>query len=310
MDQFEKSEINMIKSVAVYYSGEVMGKAKYRSVYRSTCYQRIAQKRFVRATVANHKLPRLVPYHKLMSFVKKIDTGKLYSVKETLCGGLPQQQKLNGFYRDLEELVVKMASFYLNSDDYKLHFFNNQNDTFHVSIGGDGAPFGKEDTATAWLVGFLNLGHGVLSCKENYLLFGANCSENCEPCRRFIAKTVNDICHIESSVYPIICKGITVNIKFVFSELPNDIQMLAFLAGELFNSASYFSTFVDVSNNTLVRVGGGRTFGTESSATWKAWPYDHCLRTACKVEQFEKTVEKETKCNDKTLLSPPSSKLQ
>jgi hypothetical protein len=32
----------------------------------------------------------------------------------------------------------------------------------------------------------------------------------------------------------------------VFAELPNDMKMLAFLAGELTNSATYFSTFADV----------------------------------------------------------------
>ena len=37
--------------------------------------------------------------------------------------------------------------------------------TFHISLGGDGAPFGKDDTAFTCLVSFLNLGRGVLSSK-------------------------------------------------------------------------------------------------------------------------------------------------
>ena len=53
--------------------------------------------------------------------------------------------------------------------------------TFHIALGGDGAPSGKDDSACSWLISFLNIGHIILSSKENYLLFGGNCSENCLP---------------------------------------------------------------------------------------------------------------------------------
>ena len=60
---------------------------------------------------------------------------------------------------------------------YNLVWFNETN-IFYVSLGGDEAPSGKYDTACAWLVGFLNLRKGILSSNENYISFGANCSEN------------------------------------------------------------------------------------------------------------------------------------
>ena len=40
-----------------------------------------------------------------------------------------------------------------------------------------------------------------------------------------------------------------VQVKFYFAELPNDMKMLAFLAGELSNSAKYFFSFATVSTD-------------------------------------------------------------
>ena len=54
------------------------------------------------------------------------------------------------------------CSFLLQNFRYQLIWFQGQVNTFHVSLGGDGAPFGKDDTACAWLVSLLNIGRGVL----------------------------------------------------------------------------------------------------------------------------------------------------
>lgn len=62
--------VNMLHNVATYYSGGVMGKQKYRSVYKNSSYGKGK-----RIAVINCPIPRLVPYNKL------IDIGKLYSVK-------------------------------------------------------------------------------------------------------------------------------------------------------------------------------------------------------------------------------------
>ena len=100
---------------------------------------------------------------------------------------------------------------------------------FFVSLGGDGAPFGKNDVACAWLVSFLN----VLSSNENRLLFGANCTETCLPLQRFIKILVADIAVIEQQSFPCTLKTSsgdirTVNVRFQVSELPNDMKMIAF----------------------------------------------------------------------------------
>ena len=38
--------------------------------------------------------------------------------------------------------------------------------------------FGKDNTATAYLVSFLNLLNRVQSCNDNHLLLGANCEDH------------------------------------------------------------------------------------------------------------------------------------
>ena len=164
----------MVRSVAVYYGGWIMGKSKYRQVYRGVSYTATTsrQKNGERIAVPIFPVPLIAPYNKLMSFVKSIQIGTVYSVCETLCDGLKDQDKVQGCYQNFKELLLKLAEFYLcKQNGYNLVLFNE-------TLGGDGAPFGKYDTACAWLVGFLNLGKGILSSNENYLLFGANCSEN------------------------------------------------------------------------------------------------------------------------------------
>ena len=150
--------------------------------------------------------------------------------------------KVNGCYRNLEELLLKLAEFYLCNDFYRILNFGAQPNTFHV------APFGK-DECCAWLVSILNIGKGVLSSDENFLLFGANCNETCVPVRRFIKLLIADITQIESTTYTIQCREYSVNIKFQIPNLANDMKMLAFLGGEQRNSAKYYSSFADVSTD-------------------------------------------------------------
>lgn len=145
---YEASDDNMVRSVAVYYGGGIMGKKKYRQVYRSVSYKKTATSKLgQRIKVANCPIPLLVPYNRLMPFVKTTQIGTLYSVYDTLCDGLLEEDKVKGSYRNLTELLLILAEFYLSKPSvYKLEWFNETN-TFHVSLGGDGAPFGKYDTA-------------------------------------------------------------------------------------------------------------------------------------------------------------------
>ena len=285
--RFESSDENMLRSIAVYYSSGIMGRDKYRSVYKASLYRQVSKKkRAVRIKVANCPTPKLVPYHRLMSYITSIEVGKLHSIWEELCDGLDESEKVNGCYRDIEDLVIKLAEFYLNSDHYTILTFDEPN-KFYIALGGDGAPFGKDDTACSWLVSFINIGKGILSSNENYLLFGANCSENCVPVERFISKLMSDIQHLTNTIYSVMCKGEPVQVNFVIEELPNDMKMLAFLGGELSNSPTYFSTFADVSKDDIANCKG--TFGSRASNTWKRWKYSKRVKDAKAVEMFKKT---------------------
>ena len=59
----------------------------------------------MRINVANCPTPKLVPYHRLMSYIKSIDIGKLHSVREELRDGMEVCEKVNGCFRDIEHLA-------------------------------------------------------------------------------------------------------------------------------------------------------------------------------------------------------------
>lgn len=132
----------MLRSIAVYYSGGVMGRRKYRATYRDSSYAKNNSK-CVRIAVDSCPLPRLVPYNKLMPFIKSIDIGQLYSVRDTLCYGREGEEKVDGMCRDVKQLLLSLAKFNLSQSRYPLIWFQGKVNTFHVSLGGDGAPFGK-----------------------------------------------------------------------------------------------------------------------------------------------------------------------
>ncbi|CAB4042747.1 Hypothetical predicted protein [Paramuricea clavata] len=147
---YESSEENMIRSVSVYYCGGIAGKKKYRKIYRNSCYKTSnSSKGRVRLSIHKCPMPRLVPYDKLMPFIKSANVGNIYSVYDTLCDDLDEDDKVCGCYRSLKELLLRLAEFYLSGKSgYTLTWFGEEY-TFLITLGGDGAPFGKDDTATA-----------------------------------------------------------------------------------------------------------------------------------------------------------------
>ncbi|KXJ10774.1 hypothetical protein AC249_AIPGENE5510 [Exaiptasia diaphana] len=297
LKEFEKSDDNMYRSVGVYYSKSVMGKNKYLATYKCNSFKKVKGKRkSIRLKVSGCPIPKLVPYYRLMSFINDINIGTLHSVRENLCNDLDDKEKVDGAYRNLEEVLVNVCSFYLNNPNtYKLYNFTNDDTcTFYVAIGGDGAPCGKDDTAVAWLVSILNIGQRVLSSSENFLLFGANCNENCLPVRRFVIQLMKDVEEIERKTYTINLKdGTTRKIKFLISEFPNDMKMLCFLSGELSNSATYFSSFADIPHASLkTKSVISDTFGLLPSNTWKPWKYSHRIKVAKDVEKFKVGLDK------------------
>lgn len=183
--EFEKSHTNFVRSVNILYRGGIASKQKYNSIRSSLtmCVDETGVSKVHIQFMKNIPVPRLLTYKELLHRINQINIGELSDVKETLCNGIDEECNVyfNGKYRDLLQLLFKMAQFYLSANNKrrdKLNWFGKQEGSFKVAIAGDGAPFGKDDQALAWLVSFLNSGQRVCSSAENFLLFGANCSED------------------------------------------------------------------------------------------------------------------------------------
>ena len=230
----------MLRSIATYFSKGVMGKRKYRATYKALSMKKshLKASKLERIKVMGCKVPRLLPYNKLIDQVNSIDIGKTVDIREEFCKALEDCEKVSGCFRPLLQFLPLLASFYLELEKEtgeELLWFGEVN-TFQVVLGGVGAPFGKEDTACAWLVSFLNRGKHVLSSNENFMIFGANCSEDAVVIRHYVSYLFKEISVMEKQSFSISDR----EIKFKFSEFPNDLKMLAFLAGELPVSARFF----------------------------------------------------------------------
>ena len=84
---------------------------------------------------------------------------------------------------------------------------------FHVAVGADGAPFGRDETGTAYLLSFLNLLERVASCEDNFLVMGSNCKEDDPVMISFTKHLVKEMEAIEHKRYMVE----NVEVKFVFS---------------------------------------------------------------------------------------------
>ena len=116
LSTYESSEENMIRSISIYYSGSIADKQKYRKVYKNSFYKinNSSSKNRVRLSVHECPIPRLVPYHKLMLFIKSIPIGNLNSVYSTHCDGRDEDEKVFGCYRSLKDCwLVLQSSIYL-----------------------------------------------------------------------------------------------------------------------------------------------------------------------------------------------------
>ena len=212
-----------------------MGKRKYKSVRLVLATKASTTKRGGRAPLCfmqKGRITKLLPYDKLMSHIKQVDIGKVYSVEEGF----------SNYIQADEDFLPRLAKFYLQTrqkSNEALKWFSETEGTFLVALGGDGCPFGKNTNASSFLVSFVNVGKQVASSS-------ANCeSESCGVVQNYVKYACKQMKDLEGKVFAI--GGF--HVTFKFKELPNDIKMLATLAGELPNSACYFSTLICNSYN-------------------------------------------------------------
>ncbi len=153
---FEKSSKNVCRSLSLLYGAGLLSKRKYahiRSALGTASIGATTAKGYLkrsRIKIEGIPIPKIIPYKELISKVNEINIGNLFSVRDTLCGDLPDELKVDGVYRNLEELLLSVAQFYLEVDSYRgeddrLCWLGGEVGEFKVAIGGDGAPFGKWD---------------------------------------------------------------------------------------------------------------------------------------------------------------------
>lgn len=278
---YYRAEENVLRSMNVFYSYDVMSKRKYLHLVKANKSKDAAN---------------FVTYARLSKAINAIDIGSLTDI-DSLCQSDESEEKAVGYFRNLIEFAPRLAQFYLNvykyrEDDLKLFDFERKdpNSTlFLMSIGGDEAP----GAGTSYLLSFLNVGRRIASSSENFTIFGGDVKEDSEVVRKYIGKLMSEIRELEATIFYVNVNGTDTPIEFKMGSLPNDMKNLAFLEGALPNSAKFFSTFANVSTSN--HRNPDYTFGYGPESEWTPFSYQHRLSTATAVAAKAKKIEESGK---------------
>ena len=285
VQEYEKSEQNQLRSMRVLYEGGMVSKRKYTNIRNSGDVMKQSPdqsgKNKKSQFMQSCEIPKILPYKTLMSYIRNIDLGEVLPL-EILAEKL-STESVPGVYRPLKPFLLRLADMYLtlHEKDPCLQWFNGEEGVLYVAVGADGAPFGKDDTATAYLVSFLNLLQRVQSCNDNHLILGANCEED-----HALMKSYTN--HLTEEMEEVEGKQLTTErgkqVVFKFELIPSDMKWMSSHSGELNNCATYFSPFANV-NQTSKRTIGGTIGGLE--ATWQPWDYTKRLVMAERVVKLK-----------------------
>jgi len=95
-----------------------------------------------------------------------------------------------------------LAKFYLSENRKEsLKGFAESTGTFQIALGGDGCPFGKNESTRSFLVSFLNVGRRVASSYDNFLIFGANCDESSPVTKKYVRSLLPQLAELERAEY-------------------------------------------------------------------------------------------------------------
>ncbi|CAB4023672.1 Hypothetical predicted protein, partial [Paramuricea clavata] len=267
LKDFEKSKENAEKSIATFYSSGVMGKRKYQSV--RLVVSMTSRKQGGRTGISilpGCKVPKILTYNNLARELNKIDIGSVLEINNEYLSDLEIDAPINGAYRDLREYLPRLAKFYLNTDrKHALEWYGKTEGIFLIALGGHGCPFGEHESACSFLVSFLNV--------------GANCDETSQVVKIYVRSLVHQIAELDKKIFQI---DDWVTITFKVQELPNDMKMLAMLAGELVISSKYFSPFANVCKDDATDLQA--SFGPEPGNKWQPWEYKQRVNVVGKVK--------------------------
>ena len=285
VQEYEKSEQNQLRSMRVLYEGGMVSKRKYTNIRNSGDVMKQSPdqsgKNKKSQFMQSCEIPKILPYKTLMSYIRNIDLGEVLPL-EILAEKL-STESVPGVYRPLKPFLLRLADMYLtlHEKDPCLQWFNGEEGVLYVAVGADGAPFGKDDTATAYLVSFLNLLQRVQSCNDNHLILGANCEED-----HALMKSYTN--HLTEEMEEVEGKQLTTErgkqVVFKFELIPSDMKWMSSHSGELNNCATYFSPFANVNQTSKRTIGG--TIG-DPEATWQPWDSTKRLVVAERVVKLK-----------------------
>ena len=227
-----------------YYSHNVLGKRKYLSLRKANR----------QSTFENMQIVNFVSYKNFSKQINNVDIGELIDISTLSTNS---QQQVCGSCHPPSTFILRMAKFYLEVNqkrEDKLKSFPSFNTKdsdsflFAMAIGSYGAP----GTGMAILVSFLNVSERLPSSKEQFLLFGGAVEENSEIVSNLFKILIKDVRFLESNISEIATRSGIQEVEFELAELPNNMKMVAFLAGELSNVSTYFCTFANVRRNELI----------------------------------------------------------
>ena len=225
--EFENSVENVERSVATFYASGIMGKQKYQSVRLVLSMKSYESKQRKKRSISicnGCKVPKLLTYDKLVRHLKQIDVGTVHEIDQDYQKGLETEVVVNGAYRDLRQYLPMLAKFYLSmKTEESLKGFAESPGTFQIALGGDGCPFGKNESACSFLVSFMNVGRRVASSYDNFLIFGANCDESSPAVKKYVRSLLPQLSELERTEY----EFEDFKYRFKLEELPNDMKMLA-----------------------------------------------------------------------------------
>ena len=259
----ELHELRLRRSLVTMYEGSQLSESKYQSLRNG--------EKYITKVMPDHV--SLLPNKVLINEINRKHVTQLRVFE--LCD-------INGCWRTLENLLLCLAEHYFKIR-IDIDWFGEEG-KFVVLHGCDGAPFGRNETGTSFLISFLNVKHRVLSCRHNFLLMGGNCEEDSPDFLKYITLISKEMEMIESKEYVVCSRKIT----FKFEYTINDQKMYAKLCGQLTNSATYMSSFGNVNRNNMSVQGGKLGDSTDKRATWQEWDTKKCLQDATAISTFKK----------------------
>ncbi len=197
-------------------------------------------------------------------------------------------------------MLPLLAESFLKQIQYsEIEWLTEQN-VFHVSLGADGWPENR-DPAVDFSVTLLEFGRRVHSPYNNFVIFVANAKENSEACYAFCRHILAKMKELQGRKFEIAFKEGEEDRVQEFEFRPGlilgDQKWIADFCGEVSNSATYPSSFCNVSKQQLQDTDGGIGSGEK----WQEWSLDDRrralseLKTVCdryvKMHRYEPSRE-------------------